>query len=405
MKNQREVKNRLCFVPFFCLLAVMLMMPVKVSAHQPGDVVMGSWGRVAGTYNAQGQIVLNVCTEKYKQVSHPHVNSNALDALCGNDQPKTIVIPAGSTVELENIFHIGSNTTIIADGATLVMKEAGKGIINNRPDAVNYQALENVRIQGGTWKTDDQSRSYSVMRFAHGNNLTIENATVVANYESHAIELIAMKNVVVRHCKLLMQENKKKNSVEEALQIDIASPKTAPGLVQFGSRYVQGQTCKNIQILNNEIEGSRGVCANYAGQEGKKYKNKFHDKITIIGNKMTGYSAEGCVIYNTYNAVVKNNVVKTFSTRKKKSYAVGFNVTLQGKAPKKQMKKARLLIEGNTIYGIRQGMQLVTMSGSKYKAVTVRNNHCYAPKKKNALVLNKNAASRIKQSNNQSHKR
>lgn len=405
MKNQCKIKSKLGLFALVCLLAGMFMTPMKASAHQAGEAIMGSWGRVAGTYNAQGQIVLNVCTEKYKHVSHPHVNSNALDALCGNDKPKTIVIPAGATVELENIFHIGSNTTIIADGATLVMKEAGKGVINNRPDAVNYKALENVRIQGGTWKTDNQSRSYSVMRFAHGNNLTIENATVIANYESHAIELIAMKNVVVRNCKLRMQGNKKKNSVEEALQIDIASPKTAPGLVQFGARYVQGQTCKNIQILNNEIEGSRGVCANYAGQEGKKYKNKFHDNITIIGNKMTGYSAEGCVLYNTYNAVVKNNEIKTFSTRRKKSYAVGFNVTLQGKAPKKQMKKAKLLVEGNTIYGIRQGMQLVTMSGSKYKVVTVRNNRCYAPKKKNALVLNKNAASRIKQTNNQSFKR
>lgn len=386
------------------------MSTTAVSAHQAGEVVMGGWNRPAGTYNDKGQIVMNVCTENYKTkggeiIQADHVNSNALEALCSGNEAKTIVIPSGSTVELMNVVHPGSNTTIIADGATLVMTEKGKGILANRPTAVNYKAIENVRIQGGTWKLTDETDSCSVIRFSHGNNVIIDGITVVSNYESHAIELIAMKNTTVQNCALKVQGKKNKNSVEEALQIDVATPKTAPPLVQYGSQYVKGQTCKNIKILNNTIEGSRGISTNFDRGDSRKYINKFHDKITIIGNTITGYSAEGCVIYNTLNAVVKNNVITTHSTLKKKSYSVGLNITIQGKATKNKMKKAKLVVENNTVYGVRQGMQLVSLTSSKYKKVTVKNNQCYAPKKKNAIMLSKKAAKKIVNKNNKMFKR
>lgn len=386
------------------------MSAASVSAHQAGEVVMGGWNRPAGTYNDKGQIVMNVCTEDYKTksgvvIQADHVNSNALEALINGNEAKTIIIPSGSTVELMNVVHPGSNTTIIADGATIVMNEKGKGILANRPTAVNYKSIQNIRIQGGTWKLRDNEEGCSVMRFCHGQNVIIDGVTIVSNYEGHAIALIAMKDTIVQNSTLKVQGTKNKNSVEEALQIDIATPKTAPPLAQYGAQYVKGQTCKNITIQNNTIEGSRGVCVNFDGSGSKKYINKFHDKITIIGNTITGYSAEGCVIYNTLNAVVKNNTITTYSTLKKKSYSVGLNITIQGKAQKNKMKKAKLIVENNRVYGVRQGMQLVSLTSSKYKKVTVKNNQCYAPKKKNAIMLSKKAAKKIVNKNNKMFKR
>lgn len=382
----------------------------SVSAHQAGEAVMGGWNRPAGIYNDKGQIVMNVCTEDYttkagEVIQADHVNSNALEALCSGNEPKTIVIPSGSTVELMNVVHPGSNTTIIADGATLVMNEKGKGILANRPTAVNYKSIQNVRIQGGTWKLKDDKEGCSVIRFCHGENVVIDGITVVSNYEGHAIALIAMKDTTIQNSTLKVQGTKSKNCVEEAIQIDIATPKTAPPLAQYGSQYVKGQTCENITVMNNTIEGSRGLCVNFDGSGSGKYINKFHDKITIIGNTMTGYTAEGCVIYNTLNAVVKNNTITTYSTLKKKSYSVGLNITVQGKAPKNKMKKAKLIVENNTVYGVRQGLQLVSLTSSKYKKATVKNNQCYAPKKKNAIMLSKKAAKKIVSKNNKMFKR
>lgn len=411
MKNKTEGQLLLPLAAFvlFCALGWGIF-SASVSAHQAGETVMGGWNRVAGTYNDKGQIVMNVCTEDYKTkggevVRYDHVNSNALSALCSGNEKKTIVIPSGSTVDLLNGIHPGSNTTIIADGATLVMNDKGKGILASRPTATGYKSIQNVRIQGGTWKLTDEEGSCSVIRFSHGSNVVIDGVTIVSNYESHAIELIAMKNTTVQNSTMKVQGKANKNSLEEALQIDVATPKTAPPLVQYGDKYVKGQTCKNIKILNNTIEGSRGLCVNFDSGDGRKYVNKFHDKITIIGNTMTGYSAEGCVIYNTLNAVVKDNTITSHSTRKTKSYSVGLNITVQGKAPKKKMKKAKIVVTNNTIYGVRQGMQMVSLTSSKYKKAIVKNNRCYAPKKKNAIMLSKKAAKTIVNKKNKMYKR
>ena len=409
MKKVQPLKHWLMLTAFvFCCAIGWGMCSSSASAHTAGETVMAGWNRVAGTYNEKGQIVMNVCTEDYQTnkqtIAYPHVNSNALEALCSGNEEKTIVIPAGSTVELINVVHPGSNTTIIADGATIIMNEGGKGILANRPTATNYKSIQNVRIQGGIWQLRNGTDSCSVFRFSHGNNLVIDGVTIISNYESHAIALVAMKNATVQNSTLKVQGNKNNNSIEEALQIDIATPKSAPALVQYGSQYVKGQTCKNIKVLNNVIEGSRGLGVNFDGATGK-YMNKFHDNITIIGNTMTGYTAEGCVVYNTLNAVIQNNTITSHSTRKTKSYSVGLNITIQGKAPKKKIKKAKVVVTNNTIYGVRQGMQVITRSSSRYKKVTVKNNTCYAPKKKNAIVLSKKAAKKFVNVNNKKYKR
>src|SRR5699024_7051386 len=108
MKKRRGLYRLTASAVFvFCCMAFWGIFSATASAHQAGDVVMGAWNRVAGTYNAQGQIVLNVCTEDYvtksgQVIKKDHVNSNALDAVLEGTAQKTIVIPSGSTVELMN---------------------------------------------------------------------------------------------------------------------------------------------------------------------------------------------------------------------------------------------------------------------------------------------------------------
>ena len=54
------------------------------------------------------------------------------------------------------MVYLGSNTTIIADGATIVMTATDKGILSNKPDRVNYEALKKCDDSGGTWKITDK---------------------------------------------------------------------------------------------------------------------------------------------------------------------------------------------------------------------------------------------------------
>lgn len=352
-------------------------------AKLAGKKIKNSRNRVAGVYNKEGQIVMKVCEEGG---SAGYLNSSSLNALCAGNQPKTVVIPAGSRVELTNMVYLGSNTTIIADGATIVMTATDKGILSNKPDRVNYEALKNVTIQGGTWKITDKVNGSSLFAFSHGSNVVIDGATILSNYQSHAIELIAMKNVTIKNCDIKAQGKVRKTSVEDAVQIDVAAPSTAPVIARYGRKFVNGQTCKNIRILNNKIEGSRGVCANYARTDGGKYKNKFHDKIVIKGNTLIGQSAEGCVLYNTLNAVVSNNKIRTNSSRRSQSYSVGLNITIQGKASGKSLKKAKVTVTKNKVFGYRQGIQVVSLSSSRYKKAVLQNNKAYASSKGSAIV-------------------
>ncbi|MDE6566348.1 MAG: right-handed parallel beta-helix repeat-containing protein, partial [Lachnospiraceae bacterium] len=189
----------------------------------------------------------------------------------------------------------------------------------------------------------------------------------------------------------------RKNSVEEALQIDIATPLTAPGIAKaYGKKFTKGDTCKNIKVLNNTITSSRGICANYASRE-KKYRNKFHDKITIIGNKVTGKSAEGVALFNTLNSTVRNNTIVSNSKRKKEAYSIGLNILIMGSST--QTKKATVTVQGNTIRGGRQGMQIASKTSSKYKKAVVKKNKLSASAGQ-ALLISPTGVSKASQSGN-----
>ncbi len=360
-----------------------------------GEEITNSKGLVIGNYDAEGQIIF------HPDSKNAHNNVLALNELCRGSKEKTIVISDGTTVKVDAVIYLGSNTTIKADGATIIQTIDGKGILANDVTKSNYGSIENVTIQGGTWKNAKNKHIASMMRFAHGQNMTIDKVTVITNYEGHAVELIAMKNVTVRNSTLKAEGKARKDSVEEALQIDIATPLTAPGIARaYGKKFTNGETCKNIKVLDNTITGGRGICANFASRE-KKYINKFHDNITIIGNKVTGKSAEGVALFNTLNSTVRNNTIVSNSSRKKETYSIGLNIFIIGSSTR--AKKATVTVQGNTIRGGKQGMQISSKTSSKYKKAVVKKNKLSASSGQ-ALLISSQGVSKILQSGNKNKK-
>lgn len=305
-------------------------------------------------------------------------DSRNLNQLLNNDDKKTIVFPSGSTIKVQSVFHIGNNTTIIADGATIIQASEDKGIILNDVDSGNYDSIKNVEIQGGIWKKASNQAGNSMFRFAHGTNLVFKNVTIETNYQGHGLELIACKDVLVQNCKIVAKNNKTKsaNSVEEALQIDIATPTTSPG-ISYNSEYVKGQVCKNIEIVNSTISGSRGICANFASGN-DKYKNNFHTGITIRGCKITGTSAEGLALFNTVGCTVKNNTIISNSSRTDGSYGNGFSMMLFGTS--KISAKHKNVILKNKIYGNSGGIHILSDTSSKFGQITIKGNKVYCKK-------------------------
>ncbi len=283
----------------------------------------------------------------------------------------------------------GDDTTILATGATIVQTKSGAGVIANDVDGYHYDAVKNVTIDGGTWKCKHTSKSCSMMRFAHGYNIKLKNVTVQCNYQGHGVELIACKKVTVDGCNLQAVNNstKSKTSQEEMLQIDLATPRTAPGVYKEtkNKKYVNGQTCHNIKILNSTISGSRGVCANFAAHE-SKFKNKYHTNITISGCTITGNSAEAVALFNAVGVTLQNNTIKTKSTRTSTAYANGITMILQGKYSKSA--KYKTIIQNNKVYGGNKGISIASKSSSRYGVTKIKKNKVYVKKhKKNGISV------------------
>lgn len=301
-----------------------------------------------------------------------------------NSSVTNIIIPKGTTINLRKAIRIKSNKTIDATGAVIVRNGT---VLLNEPAAVDYKAFSNLTVIGGVWKsTSSKGYSGTMMRLAHGNNITFDGCTIYTNYKGHGIELIACKNVSVKNCTLLAQGSCPKTCLEEQLQIDLATPKTAPGLVQYGSKYVNGQTCQNIYVTDCTISGARAVCANYASKE-KKFKKKFHKNIQVKNCTLTGKTSEALALFNTRSATVTGNKIYSKGNRTGSSYTVGCHVAMFGKAPS-GIKKDKITIKSNTIKGGRHAVLIYSHSSSQYGKAVVQKNKLYAKKgKKNALKI------------------
>lgn len=318
----------------------------------------------------------------FKPTGDPAMDARIIEYYLNNNKKKTMVFTEGTTTEVSQVLDIGSNTTIVASGAAVVQTVDGKGVLQHAIKGNKYNAIQNVKIVGGTWKNKKNTKAHSIMRFAHGKNIQLEGVTVETNFQSHGVALVACKNAVVNECTIVARNNKtkKSNSVEEALQIDLATPLTAPGVYQETGKksYVNGQTSQNIKVTNSTIYGSRGICANFAAKE-KRFHNKFHRNITITGCTITGTSSEALALLNTMGATVKNNTIKTLSKRSN-SYSDGIHFVLIGKT--KAAKKYKNVFTGNTVYGKYYGIDITSKNGTKHGTVTVQNNTVYCKKGK-----------------------
>lgn len=380
MKQKKlKIVIRTFFLLGFILFGSFITVNCSKAAKEGKEIILRK--EVIGVYKENGKI-------EFVPQGDAARNRQALEYILDNDKKKTLVIPKGKTVEVEAVIDIGDNTTIIADGATIIQQVNGLGLIKHGVDKINYKSIQNVKIQGGTWKNKVNSKGCTMFRFAHGNNLTFKDVKIETNYQGHALELIACKNVTVNGCNLYAANKKtrSKNSVEEALQIDIATPITAPGVYEStkNKKFVSGQTCKNITVKNCKVSGSRGICANFASKE-KKYLGKYHMGITIDNCKAIGESGEGIALFNAVGIKVNNCMIRSNSIRKKEAYSVGLHLALMGK--NKISEKYSNIITKNKIYGYRQALNIDSHDTSLYGKTTVKNNIGKASDKKTAFHM------------------
>lgn len=330
-------------------------------------------------------------------------NGAALSYILNNNVKKTVVLPKGK-YEVDRTIHVGNDTSIEATGTNYKVVFTGKNIFNNECKGPEYGCLKNFSINGGTWDIagiSSQKNSWSSFRFAHATNIKLTNMEIKSNYINHAIELIACKNVVIDGVDIDCLGSPKKNCSEENIQIDLATPRTAPSVEKFGKKYVQGQTCHNITIKNCNVKGSRGICASSTPTENKKWYGKYHTNIKISNCTITGATSEALVLQNCKGVSVKYNKIISNSKRLNEVYSIGLNIPFF-KADKSTSKYSYEVI-GNLVKGGRQGIYIISYGGNKFGTTTVRDNKVYCKKgKDNAITVIEKDVTKLIESDNQS---
>lgn len=137
-------------------------------------------------------------TYEFTPTDNANKNYHELRDLVSDDSAKTIVIKPGSDFLVNGMLRPGSNTTIIATGAKITFTK-GKNVFFTTPDGNNYDAVKNLKIVGGTWRSQENGgRKSSMMVVSHGSNITFDGVDINANYVGHSIEIIACRDVTVK---------------------------------------------------------------------------------------------------------------------------------------------------------------------------------------------------------------
>lgn len=286
-------------------------------------------------------------------------------------------LKSGKTYYIKKPLQIDSNQKLYAKGAKIIcLESAFRGKV---PSKGNYNSVKNITVDGGTWThINKEGTSGTMIQFAHGQNITVKNVNVSCNYKGHGIELIAVKDVVIDNCKVTPVGSCPTNCHEEQIQIDIATPATAPAVASHGAHLVQGQICQNVTIKNCTVSGARGICANFTMTENGKYLNRFHKNIVIKNNRIQGKTGEALALFQVVGAVVQDNQIITTNNNIGETYSTGLHIAMFGKAPS-EMGSALFRVKGNVIKGGMFGVLVNSAdSSSWFGKLDMQNNKCYA---------------------------
>lgn len=384
------------------------------SATEPGDELSAPSSEPYKEEPVYNEHHNRICGKKQKDGSIKFIPTKGNAFATGNDlfyllsgnKKRTIVLPK-KKISIQRVLMPGNNKTLIATGATIYQTDKNKTLVVSPVDLKTKKQtpVKNLKIIGGKWRIKGyatRKTATSTFRFLHSSNITLKKCDIQTNYKSHAVELIACKKVTVDGCKLIAVGKTKSDSLEEALQIDIATTDTTDNIL---AKYLKGQTCSNITVKNCVIKGSRGVCANRTD----KWLKKHHKNIKLIGNTITGVTSEAVALHNTAGITVKNNKIYSKGSRINTTYSIGVNIASFGKTS--AISKKSVTVTGNTIKGGRQAIQVVTYKNTtsgvygshKFGKVTIKNNKLYCKKGKGNCILTKNCKS-VKKSGNKLYK-
>ena len=199
---------------------------------------------------------------------------------------KALLIYSNTTIDLKDVtLKKNAQVNIIKVGA---IDTYGKGVLG-----LYY---ENISINGGIF---DANNYYgTIIKIAHAKNIRLQDATLVNDYNGHAMEVAALDGLVIDNCTFKDMELEDDASVlcYEAIQLDVLHKKHMNG---YRSEALPN---KNVKITNCHFENVARAIGSHTAIYGKPHSN-----IEISG--CTFKNVESAAIQSLYwkEVVIKNN--------------------------------------------------------------------------------------------------
>ncbi|MCM1180224.1 MAG: right-handed parallel beta-helix repeat-containing protein [Clostridium sp.] len=263
----------------------------------------------AGEVDAASQIEYDyiVTDSQYKvdptdKVSDIEGIQSVLDKAIGSEKMVTVYFPAGDYY-VDKTIKVYSNTHIILDDKAVIHRMDSlidNGLLYNvdqngkRNVVGGYDMSENIILEGGVWdggNTKLAKKGTDVIRIDHAKNITIQNCVMKNTYDCHILELVGVKNGLVRACTFTgfrYKKGKEKNYTyaREAIQLETAWTSNEKNLKDVNSAWakgsvIDGTSCQQVTVTECKfIDTPCGVGQHRYTKSGK-YRNK---NITISNN-------------------------------------------------------------------------------------------------------------------------
>ncbi len=214
-----------------------------------------------------------------------------------------ITAPAG-TYSIYQCMDVYSNTYIDLTGVTLKRAHKASFFRFGRDAEVEnisgYDGFKNVTFNGGTFDgAKATNTNSSFIRWAHAQNITLQNVTMKDINSGHYIEFAASKNVKIKNC-TFDGYHKKSTSNDEAIQIECLHPKH---FAKYGK--YDYTNCKSVTITGCTFKNVQRGVGTHAAMAGI-----YMEKIKIENNTFENIPGYAIIANNYVNSSIKNNKIK-----------------------------------------------------------------------------------------------
>ncbi|MGN1418943.1 MAG: right-handed parallel beta-helix repeat-containing protein [Acutalibacteraceae bacterium] len=283
-------------------VSFLVLFLLSFSASAQGETKTLQAVDAGGNVVASYEIISGNSSQNARTVIQKAINE--AQKIANDSNPITIKIPTGEYM-LDSTISVYSNMILDFQNST-VKRTANCGSFIKTGTAEDkssgYDGYKNIVIKNAVLDAENIG-DVAFIRFAHAQNVTIENITMQNSFGvHHQLTFAAVKNVKVKNCRFLnMNVSTIPASMNcEAIQIDILKEVCFGGYPEYDAT-----TSTDVEITGCTFKNVPRGCGTHSAAVGT-----YLDNIKINNNVFENISGYAIRATNYRNSEINNNVIK-----------------------------------------------------------------------------------------------